>query len=254
MGAFGEPVVLDEQAAMNAATGDAPLEQPIDINDPALTSESLTVNPEADAYAAPPTLPEGRYRAKLKHRKVNDGKDDYKAYRDHQSGSLYVATALDASVISHDHPEWDGVPLTDYFVSTQLKRNGGVPAATVCTACGVPAEKVKAARSHADLVKLLISTLAAEPECVVDTIWEAQCQTCEEEAKKAGTRKPKPIRGMLSFPQNKPGVDAQGRKVMYHNPTIMCPRDSRHGQITARPRIYAYLPLSAAANGQAGAK
>jgi hypothetical protein len=59
---------------LNAPTGE------LDLNDPKFASEDIGVNPEGDAYATPPPVPDGEYRAKLKQLDVKDSKQNLVRY------------------------------------------------------------------------------------------------------------------------------------------------------------------------------
>ena len=239
--AFGAPVQDSPaaDAATATATGvDAPVaDKWVDPNDPALTSEVIEDSGE-NAYATLPPIPDGKYRAKLKHRDVNgpDGKPaQYRAYQaswgQYASAPVpYLATALDADVIDLQG-KYDGYQLTDFFVKTLPGRNGASQVATVLRATG---EATPKAASHVQWMQLLLKKLASEPEAGIETQWEWNCQACEEKAKAAGEKKPRGLQGMHKFPQvpGKPGL---------HDPQLKCDACGAYGQ--ARARIVAYLPL-----------
>src|SRR5271167_3682799 len=78
MSAFGEVTYDTPPAEATAPQGEsAPA---IDPNDPRLTSEVLTINPDADAYAVLPPLPDGKWRAKAKQVDIKDDKGQLQRY------------------------------------------------------------------------------------------------------------------------------------------------------------------------------
>jgi endogenous inhibitor of DNA gyrase (YacG/DUF329 family) len=83
-------------------------------------------------------------------------------------------------------------------------------------------------------IDALLATLAAEPELVLETAWSAECQTCQEAAKKRGDRSPRPIlQGMHRFPATRtPGV---------HDPMVQCPVCK--SQVRAQARLVAPFSL-----------
>jgi hypothetical protein len=230
--AFGD--VIQDEAALHAAS-DAPADgQPeIDINDPRLTSENIDVDPTGDAYAMPPVLPDGKWRAKLKARDVGKAPKTAKYLpKLDRNQRPYLYAALDADVIDHSG-KFDGIGLTDYFVSTMIRRDGSSAAATVLNKLGKPTPKTT---THGQLINDLLTALAGEPEAGIETQWEATCQQCDEAAKKTGGRA-SVKRGMHNFPQTK---NAKGE--MEYVPRVKC-GVAGHGEMVARPRINRYLSL-----------
>lgn len=236
---FGTPTYEEATGSSTSHPGngsDSPLDQPvaIDPNDPALTSESLDYNPEGDAYAAPPPLPDGQWRAKLKQLDVKDPQDQpvrYKAGKTKQ-GALYLMTAIEATIIDPDG-KFDGYHVWDRFVSTMVRQDKSIPAATIAFKLGKPAP---ARANHKELMEHLLKLLAGEPELGIETAWEWNCQKCGEEAKQKGEKYPKSIRGMRKFP-----LDA---KTGLYVPELKCEANPAHGYSTAQPRIVTYLRLA----------
>jgi len=226
---YAEP----EQATGSSPAGaDAPVDS-FDLNDPRLTSENIEINPEGDAFAAPPPLPDGKWRAKLKQQDVKDGKGGTTRYapKTTKDGKLYLYTALEASVIDHSGKQ-DGLRVTDYFVSTMVRRDGSTAASTILHRLGKPAP---ARSTHRELMELLVKALAGEPELGIETAWEWSCETCGKEAKAAGVYAPRAIQGAHKMPR-----DAKGNP----NPEMLCPVNKAHGFSVARPRIVSYLALA----------
>ena len=91
--------------------------------------------------------------------------------------------------------------------------------------------------THGQLINDLLKALAGEPECGIETQWEASCAQCDEAAKKTGGRA-SVKRGMHNFPQVR---NAKGE--MEYNPRVKC-AVAGHGEMVARPRINRYLALT----------
>ena len=221
----------------------------VDPNDPRLTSEVLTINPNADAYAVLPPLPDGKWRMKAKQVDIKDDKGQLQRYAVFSrakmaNGQPFFATNIEYSVIDHSG-EFDGVKLTDYWVKTLVDvRKGTSQAATMIGKLG---GKIPATGNQKTYVDALLQTLAAEPELVYETAWSAECQHCQEVAKKKGEKQPKPfLQGMHRFPATKtPGV---------HDPMVQCP--TCKSQVRAQARLVSPFSLkeSQATRGTGAAK
>jgi len=234
---FGE-VQYDTPPAEAAAPPDA--QSPaIDPNDPRLTSEVLTINPTADAYAVLPPLPDGKWRAKAKQVDIKDDKGQQQRYAvfsraKMENGKPFFATNVEFSVIDHSGA-FDGVKLTEYWVKTLVDaRKETSQAATLVGKLG---GKVAPSATQKQMIDDLLKTLAAEPELIIETAWSAECQSCQETAKKKGDRAPRPfLAGMHRFPSTKtPGV---------HDPIAGCP--TCKSQVRAQPRIVGMWSLTEA--------
>lgn len=235
--AFGD-VTYDTQPAEAAP---APGEQApaIDPNDPRLTSEVLTDNATADAYAVPPPLPDGKWRAKAKQVDIKDDKGQQQRYAVFSrakmaGGAPFFATNVEFSVIDHSGA-FDGVKLTEYWVKTLIdERKGTSQAATLTRKLG---GKSPASGNQKAFMDALLTTLAAEPELVIETAWSAECQQCQEAAKKRGDKAPRPfLQGMHRFPGTKvPGV---------HEPMVPC--TACKSMVRAQPRIVGFYSLAEA--------
>lgn len=237
MGSFGD-VTYEQQAAADAASASTETAPEIDINDPRLVSENIEIDPAGDAYAMPPVLPDGKWRAKLVAKEVGQAPNQKKfapKADTRDPNKLYLYTALEADVIDHSG-KFDGIKVPDYFVSTQVRRDGTSQAATILARLGKPADRTT---THGALINSLLGALAGEPELTIETEWEANCQKCEEVAKKTGERKPRSTRGMHNFPQTKTA------KGMEYVPRLKCQVNPQHGEMFARPRITHYHALDA---------
>jgi hypothetical protein len=241
-GEFG--VVTYENDAAGTQANDAPAAngdkaQLIDPNDPRLTSEVLTINPDADAYAVLPPLPDGKWRAKAKQVDIKDDKGQQQRYAVFSrakmaNGAPFFATNVEFSIIDHSG-EFDGVKLTEYWVKTLVDaRKGTSQAATLTAKLG---GKVPPSGNQKAYIDALLHTLAAEPELVVETAWSAECQTCQENARKRGDKSPRPfLQGMHRFPSTKvPGV---------HEAVVAC--TTCKSQVRAQPRIVGFFSIKEA--------
>lgn len=234
---FGDVHYDDQSPDVPPATATGGGMVPIDPNDPRLTSEVLTINPDADAYAVPPPLPDGKWRAKAKQVDIKDDKGQLQRYAvfsraKMEGGKPFFATNVEFSVIDHSG-SFDGVKLTEYWIKTMVDaRKGTSQAATLTAKLG---GKPLAQATQKATIDLLLTTLAAEPELIIETAWSAECQTCQDAAKKRGDRAPRPFRvGMHRFPATRtPGQ---------HDPTDGCP--TCKSQVRAQPRIVGFYSLA----------
>jgi endogenous inhibitor of DNA gyrase (YacG/DUF329 family) len=236
--AFGDPTYSDTPA--HDATGPDPSSTPtqsIDPNDPRLTSEVLTDNAAADAYATPLPLPDGKWRAKAKQVDIKDDKKQLQRYAVFQRPGIennkpFFATNIEFSIIDHSGAH-DGVKLTEYWIKTLVDgRKGTSQSDTMVRKLG---GKTLPSSTDKQRIDLLLATLATEPELIVETAWSAECQTCQESAKKKGDKAPRPfLAGMHRFPSTRtPGV---------HDPIVPCPVCK--AQVRAQPRIVGFYSLA----------
>ena len=232
---FGD-VTYDNSTAAASAPDQGAQAVAIDPNDPRLVSESLT-DSGADAYAPMPTLPDGKWRAKATQLDIKDDKGQQQRYAvfsraKMENGMPFFATNVQFSVIDHSG-SFDGVQLTEYWVRTLIdKRKGTSQAATLTRKLG---GKTSAAMTQQQVMQGLLTALAAEPECIIETAWQADCQSCQEKAKVAGQKSPRPfLTGMHRFPATRePGV---------HDPIVSCP--VCHQQVKAQARIVGIFGLN----------
>lgn len=237
MSTFGEVTYADQPAATEQpVNGIDQSQNVIDPNDPRLTSEVLTMNPDADAYAVLPPLPDGKWRAKAKQVDIKDDKGQLQRYAVFSrakmaGGAPFFATNVEYSIIDHSG-EFDGVKLTEYWIKTLLdQRKGTSQANTLISKLG---GKALASANQKQVIDALLTTLAAEPELILETAWSAECQNCQETAKKKGEKAPRPfLQGMHRFPSTRtPGV---------HDPIVPCP--VCRSQVRAQARIVAPFSL-----------
>jgi hypothetical protein len=93
--------------------------------------------------------------------------------------------------------KYDNIPVFDSWFSTYLNRDGSTKVSTLLSKLG---RTVPPRASHKVLMDELVTALASEPDVIIETQWEASCQTCTEEAKKNGGKRPRSIQGMKKFP------------------------------------------------------
>jgi hypothetical protein len=199
----------------HGANGAAAQAEVIDINDPALQSESLHENPEGDSYAVPPPPPDGKWRVKLTSVPVKDkrtGKDERflaVKYDKMNNGKPFLVTNVQSQILDANG-KYDGIKLTDYHVKTALDRSGNSAIGTILNKLKQPLPPATPAARMEQFLKVL----AGEPELVIETAWRASCQACQERAEKKGERKPGDfLQGMHRFPQVKGKPD----------PVVSCP-------------------------------
>lgn len=235
---FGAPQYDEATQAGAAAAGDSPVAEVLDPNDPRLTSESFADDTTKDAYEIPPPAPDGIWRAKLKLGKVKDAagqQADWKTWShpNVENGRPMFVAAVDSFLIDLKGA-YDGTRVSDNFVKSAIdsKKNTSQMSTIITKAGGVvPTPAPERARLDA-----LIKTLAAEPEALVETNWEASCQTCGEKADKAGEKRPRAfLVGMHRFPQPKTGV---------FDPRVQCP--TCKSLVRAQVRLFRYYKLGEA--------
>lgn len=212
----------------------------IDLNDPNLLSAELDTNADVDAYAAPPPLPDGRYRVKIKQVDVKgpDGQPVRYNVKPGKNGAPpYAYTALQANVVDPGG-KFDNQTLLDNFVSTMQNRNGGIPIVRILTVLGV---KLPAKTNAKILLDLFFKALAGEPELEIDSVWEGGLdQTDRERFEQAQPPvKFRAVLGMHRFPLAANGVDRV--------PDLEVETTLGKVNVRARARINGYFPLGSGA-------
>jgi hypothetical protein len=189
----------------------------LDPNDPNLLMYEQESNCEQDPYAAPPPLPDGRWLVKIKSRDVKgqDGQPArYKVVTEKKGVPLnprdpdpakrpYAFTALDAVVIDASG-KYEGIVLSDYFVSTQpeKKKGGSVKLEWILKQLKVQMPKTYNPRF---LLDEFFKAVASEPLIEIDTVWEGSVdQETQDQFKAAGEYTPN-VRGQHRFPQDSKG-------------------------------------------------
>ena len=206
----------------------------IDLNDPRLTSEQLNENPTGDAYAVPPPLPSGKWRAKAKQVDIKDDRGNLQRFAAFSrakmnNGTPFLATNVEFTVLDSSG-KFDGTKLTEYWVKTLVEQRSGT--SQIATLLAKFKQPVVPATPGARMEQFL-KVLAGEPEIVIETDWEASCVACQEGAKKKGERAPKPFMlGMHRFPQLRAGG---------FDPVVNCPNCK--GQCRAQARVVNFWPL-----------
>jgi len=220
----------------------------IDPNDPRLTSEELNVNVGADAYAQPAPPPDARYRAKLKHLRPKDDKQQDVDYLAKKWGAkmpqLVFVTGLEASIIDPSG-KYDGLKAFDFNVSTFLGRDNATKVGTILARLKRPDGKpyVDAnSRGNAKFwMDLFVKALAGEPEIGIETAWEWSCPDCGKAAKASGGDYPRALTGMHHFPAE---PDQTKRKAgQLYSPEVKCGVNANHGYSRCRITIARFLSL-----------
>jgi hypothetical protein len=206
----------------------------LDLSDPIFLSEDLDSNENVDAYAAPPPLPDGRWRAKLKQIDVKGPGGEmvrYKPGATKKDARPYLMTALEAKV-QDATGKHDGQNVYDRFVSTLPARNGGIPIVRILTCLGV---KLPAKGSHKLYMDMLLKALAGEPELEIETAWEGQLEQADQETVEAAGHRVPTVRGMHRFPE-----DGKGGRI----PDLDIEVGGKKYHMRAQARITGYHPLS----------
>lgn len=252
----------------NGATAAAPdnqqqhVPEPLpDINDPGLTSESLTAK-EGDAFAAPPPPPDGIYRVKLKLRgvKAEDmGGADISQFTGggdvapwvpgvakDRSGNVtgtFAKTIMDVQIVDTRFPELADVYLQVPFkwTDTRTSQKGLSKIMTILTLAGKrpdgsPWLVLGQNYSHKIQMETFLKFLAGEPEILCRSEWSASCDVCGQAAKAGGTAYPKSTDGMQRFPQV-PGKPGQ------YQPDLPCLVNRAHGTTKARAMAVQFFAL-----------
>ena len=243
---FAQPIYMDEPtsgaAAANGASngqggGDLSNVPVLNLDDPNLLMAEIESNQDANPYAVPPPLPDGRWLVKIKQRDVKDQQGQPARYKVDQTrdGRVYAFTALDATVIDPSG-KWDGINLSDYFVSTlpNARKGNAIPLSWIlgCLKVQLPA-KINAKT----LLDEFFKATASEPQLEIDTVWEGSLDQADQERfEQAGERTPR-VLGQHRFPQNAKGESLPDMDV-----------DTKLGKVHlhARPRINGYYPVGSA--------
>src|SRR5512146_437195 len=138
------PTTTTFEPETDAASTDA-LNAPaegIDLNDPRFASEDIGVEPEKDAYAAPPPPPDADYRAKLKLLDVEykGQKVQYAPWASSDGSKVAFFSKLEAT-IQDPSGKYDNLKVFDSWFSTMLNRDGSTKVSTLLSRLGaaVPA-------------------------------------------------------------------------------------------------------------------
>jgi hypothetical protein len=224
---FGAPQYEQDEAAAQQAV-DTKNGKVIDPNDPALMSESMDVDASQNAFAVPPPPPDGKWRAKLKQVEVRDasGQMAHHAvvqYDGMNDGKPYFVVNVEADLIDVSG-KFDGVKMTQYHVKSAVDKRKNVDEMTTIThAAGGAVVRSGTAKARLDALE---KALAGEPECVIESVWRASCQPCQDKGKKEGKRVNDFLVGMHRFPQTLPGQ---------YDPFVKCPSCGTLCRAQAKP-------------------
>jgi hypothetical protein len=239
---FGDVAYEQESGSTDFSTTTHPSNETkgelVNLNDSRLTTEQLNENPEGDAYAVPPPLPDGKWRAKLKQVDIKDAQGALQrfaafCYPKMNNGKPFLATNMECQVLESSG-KWDGLKLTEYWVKTAIDRSGNSQVGTLLAKLKQPLTPA----SPGARMEQFLKVLASEPELVIETAWEASCMSCQESAKSKQQRAPRPfLIGMHRFPQLRNGG---------HDPVVFCP--TCKSQCRAQARIASFWPLDTSHN------
>lgn len=231
------------------------------LDDPTLTSESLTAK-EGDAFAAPPPPPDATYRVKLKLRGVKSedvGGADISQYtgggevapwvpgvskdRGGNVTGSFAKTIMDVQIVDTRYPELADVYLQVPFkwTDTRSSQKGLSKVMTILTLAGnrpdgKPWVVLGQNYSHKTMMEIFIKYLAGEPELLARSEWSASCDVCGQQAKASGTAYPKSTDGMNRFP---PLVGKPGQ----FSPDLPCLVNRAHGTTKARAMAVQFYAL-----------
>jgi hypothetical protein len=232
-----EPASGDGQSAAGGAGADLSDVPVLNLDDPNLLTEEFDTNQDQNPYAIPPPLPDGRWLVKIKQRDVKDQQGQPARYKKAQTrdGRPYASTALDATVIDPSG-KWDGIQLSDYFVSTlpNARKGNAIP---LCWILGCLKVQLPPKINAVTLLDEFFKATASEPQLEIDTVWEGGLsQDDQERFEQAGERQPR-VLGQHRFPQT-----AKGESI----PDL--DMDTKLGKVHlhARPRINGYYPVGSA--------
>ena len=251
---FGAPVPgggspAQDTTKTNGALNEEPV-QLLDENDPRLTSEEISVDVTKDAYAVRPLPPDRKWRAKLQlvqMENANKEKKDYLPASVGKDNSPCFQATVQATILGPDE-RFEGFKVSPRFggtVNTLPRRDGSSQVGTILSKLrkpdGTPWAPANARMSHSAWITLLVRALAGEPECGVETNWEASCPECGKEAKAKGEGYPPSIVGMQKFPAEQDKVKRSNGEMF--SPEIKCQRNAGHGYFRAYPKIVRFLSL-----------
>lgn len=240
----------------------------IDINDPLLTSEALTVQ-EGDAFAEPAPPPDRIYRVQLKLRGV--AADDYKlngrarditpflaggekapwvpeTILDKQTGQavgMYAKTKVDVQIHDPAFPQYEGlylqIPFGGWLDTREGRNHGPSKIMTILNLAGNRPSTGKPwldrgiTYGHKAMMEIFLQYLAGEPELRCQSEWTWNCRACGDEARAKG-KFANSIDGMNKFYliAGKPGV---------YNHELRCPVTPAHGYSKARAQVGQFFGL-----------
>ena len=182
----------------------------IDINDPNLQPEDLSVDTEKDQFASMPAIDDGTYRAKLKQKKPTDTDSFWVRSKTRKGDKPYLQTAIEARIID-PAGKFDDWPVFDNFVSTLvMEMTGTNKIVGILKALGA---QVPMRVTDVQLAQMLDSSLRSEPTIGITTQIEGYCDVCERTRLK-GQKKVNP-KGPTNCPTCGNPLSLQARIVKY---------------------------------------
>lgn len=246
---FGAPLDEMEQDKNGAAGASGPSDEAqelLDPNDPALVSEDLAGNPDADAYAAPAPPPDQKWRVKLKlmPKEVNGQRHDYIPQIWGEAKQKVFVTGIEATILDPTGKH-DGLKAYDFNVSTFVGRDAATKVMTILARLrkpdGGPWVPKGTRMAPKGWMDVLVRALAGEPECGIESQWEWSCSECGKIAKKNHEAYPRSLRGMYNFPEERdPEKRKNGQKF---SAEVRCQKDPSHGVSRARINIGRFMSL-----------
>ena len=143
----------------------------IDINNLKLEPELLTIDPKADAFAAPAPAPKGEYNFKLKL-----GTDKWKFGKTQRGGRRYFMAHLELRFIAPGQ-RFDGWPVFDRASTLVQEGNQTNRIVGIMQAAGI---KVPTQIADTDLVTAFDRFANGEPTIRAAGDWRGYCQPCDK--------------------------------------------------------------------------
>ena len=151
----------------------------VDINSLDLEEDEVQFNPELDATAAAPPVPDGVYRVKPSFR--GGEPPNWQAKIDPATGKPTALWPKARTVFTITEGEHEGrvlSPADNIFVSTMVRRDGSSVIPTILNAMGL-ADEVKQCRKHQELAQLFERALEQGRELKVETKREARVKQAD---------------------------------------------------------------------------
>ena len=195
----------------------------VDINSLDLEEDEVQFDPELDATALPPPIPDGIYRAKPTFQ--GGAPPNWQAKVDPSSGKPTGLWPKAQVVFVVTDGEFEGRQLytnNNIFVSTMVRRDGSAVIPTILNAMGL-GDEVKQCRKHSELAQLFERAVEQGRELGVETEWEI--------TRKQDDGKYKVVKhGMRNFKQNGGGA---------YEPTVTIGGE----EMTAQGRIKKFVAI-----------
>jgi hypothetical protein len=189
----------------------------VDINDLNLVGEDVEVNPEGNAFVAPPPVPDGDHLAVIQPTKADRWE------KRTSNGVAYFAYPNLEVRFTEPGGKYDDRPVFDWVSTMVMRGSGTCRIAGILRACGVA---VPARTNHKDLAQLFHQTTQGKPSVKVGTQWRGYCKSCDKDV----------ITGMARFPR---GANGEPSNVTAKGDPVQCPNCGGELNIDAKVKKYA---------------